>query len=301
MSNHQHINFIVEDGLNTSYINSLLMALFYKSSKFNNILYEIPKDPKFAYLQNLIQFNFVSKVTQHYSVSSDVINEIRNYMFVCKWRSNSVITKLYNVVDCFDFLIKNMAEQYEIYFELVPLNIMPMTVNEIKMYHINIDLNDNYNTNIKNLLDDWIKKNLLKNDSESKPTSQYQFHDPPTMIPIYLNRKMENNQINNCRVDIMERIKFNNNNNKTQNEISWMIHSIICYSNSLRKHYYSIIKNDYMTIKKGSEEWFMFNEFHYPSMCKVDIKQEDISDKIKRECVMIFYHIDEITNYFQLF
>ena len=61
-------NFIIENGYNTSYIDSLLVALFYKSSYIDKLLQEHPQNETFYYLQEIIQTNFVNVIKRNYVV-----------------------------------------------------------------------------------------------------------------------------------------------------------------------------------------------------------------------------------------
>jgi hypothetical protein len=58
ISSQSTMTFVVADGLNTSYIDSILMSLFYKSSHLEEMLIQQPDNAEFIYLQEMISNNF---------------------------------------------------------------------------------------------------------------------------------------------------------------------------------------------------------------------------------------------------
>jgi hypothetical protein len=70
------MSFCVEDGYNTSYIDSVLIALFYKPTHLHELLTQLPEKTMFSYLQELIFSNFVEQVRKNYSVNSGMKYEI---------------------------------------------------------------------------------------------------------------------------------------------------------------------------------------------------------------------------------
>lgn len=255
--------FYVEDGYNTSYIDSLLIALFYKPTHLYELLTDIPENIKFSYLQDMISHNLVEQVRKNYSINASIINEIRNYSLMCGWKSGSSITDLYNVTDYLDFLLTG--------FSCNIINIETLSYN-IKLNYLTFNAKND--SNIKILLDNWISENINK--------QTYHFVELPTLIPINIKRENEN-----CKIDIKKRIQFDKNNNKSQSSASWVIHSILCYSRVGIGRYYSVIYTTY-------DNWYLFSNEKLPSMQKIDIKDQNISEKIKQECVLMLYRIDEM-------
>jgi hypothetical protein len=71
----EFIPFHIEKGLNTSYITSLLMALFYKyNDNINVLLTDPPLKAVGFYLQELIKTLFVEPIRKNFSIRSDTIN-----------------------------------------------------------------------------------------------------------------------------------------------------------------------------------------------------------------------------------
>lgn len=271
--------FVVANGLNTSYIDTLLMALFYKSSHLRTILSQYPEQSKFIYLQELINNNFIDNIKNGYSVDSSIMNEIRNYSIVCGWKDGCNIIDLYSVTDYMKFLMKGIGFG-QIDFEFVEFSD---TENEkVKTLSINyIDVMINENTNVNILLENWYNQNI-KNPPEKLSVLCNRFKELPILIPIYFNR---NNGFS-YQVDIKKRIKFKKNNDYTQNNASWVIHSLICFSNSGGGNYYSVLKAD-------TDQWYHFSNDKIPSLMKIKISDFDISNKIKQECVMAIYRLDD--------
>jgi hypothetical protein len=261
------MNIIIDDGYNTSYIDSLLIALFY--SKRNNILYnmlsDIPEQIHFSYLQDLIQTNFIEQIKNGFTIDITIINEIRNYSIMCGWKDSPNMTDLFNIVDYMCFLTTGFGTNMK--YEL--MDKTNHTVETKNIDYINIKLTIDDDMRVDELLQNWTNENFVQQNK------LYQFKEIPIMIPIYLDRLMYD-RWNSNKVDIMKRIMFN-----SQKECSWIIHSIICVSN---KKYYSIVNYD--------NEWFMFSNNKIPAFIKINIKNEDIANKIRQECILIIYKLD---------
>lgn len=269
----QNITFKVDDGLNTSYIDSLLIALFYKSSDIQTMLTSIPENASFMYLQDLIQRNFIDLIRQNYSIDSSIINEIRNYSIICGWKPGPTITNLATISNYYVFLASNFNIGL-LNFELT--NSFSSQIETISNTIINISPTKSSST--KELLHDWINAQLLKINNEGNPTSHYHFKEIPQIVAFSINRTSNSQNIN---IDIMKKIKFSGNNNDHQNNLTWSIHSIICF-NTTSSSFYSIIKCD--------DNWYMFDNNNNPSFNKIDIiKNIYIQHKIKCESTFIIY------------
>jgi hypothetical protein len=258
--NNNKIPFIVESALNSSYIDSLFVSMFFKQSYVQDILSEYPQNISFIYLQELIFENFVCNMRRNYFIDSTIINEIRNYMILCGWKTGSDAINIYDVQELYSFLINGFNKGK------LSLNVR----DQIKTLDY-IELKITKNTNIKTLLDDYFDEFLM----------EYKFNDVPNFIPIYLNRNYEtgNAKLNNFAVDIKHGICISKNNvDEGQKNLLWTIHSIVCYSGG---HYYSIVTD--------GTNWYLFSNFKLPSLLKIDIKDEDLAAKIKQECVFIIY------------
>lgn len=253
------MSFCIEDGYNTSYIDSTLIALFYKPTHLHELLTELPENIKFTYLQDIITTNFVEQIRKNYSISSMYVNEIRNYSIMCGWKNGLQITNSYNASEYLNFLLNG--------FNVYPITIETVSSQSVTTSCISLTISED--SNLKNLLSNWIDGVTGK--------AQYKFVDLPQLIPICVERTQDG-----CKIDIMKKIQFNNN--KTQNNASWIIHSLICQT---RSHYYSLVYTVY-------GDWYLFDNNKLPSVIKVDITDSNIAEKIKQECVVVLYRIDDI-------
>jgi hypothetical protein len=250
--------FVVENGINTSYIDTLLFSLFY-NIHCNDLLIELPENERFGYLQDLILDNFIYPIRNGHTVTANIINEIRNYSYLCGWKNNSNILELFDTCEYFDFLMNGITKK----IINIDIKINDKNIKNITMNYLTFNIEKN--TNVKILLNKWQKNNFY-------------FREIPFIVPIYLNRKYESSY-NHNKIDIKKKIKFNNDKIN-----SWTIYSIICYVKSIDHNiYYSLILYD--------NTWYLFNNLNYPALSKIDITDNDIKFKIMQECVMLFYRL----------
>ena len=276
----QHkIQCIVENGYNTSYINTLLFSLFYRPNKYlDELLSKNINNPSAYYLQELIKENFVDPIRKHFSISNDSINEIRNYLMInnwatsdCKLNQQQDISKFYKFI--IDYLKGNYIE-FEI-FNIVDGHIKNIDTNFIVPF---IVIKPHNTSSVKELFINWIKDYILKDNTNY----YYKLNNIPSYICFYINRFGNNNEI-----DIMKKIKFFNNNDTTQKCITWKIHAVICVSGKKLEncHYYSIVCN--------YNKWILLDDTKIPSLEYVDMSDDDVIEKIKRECTFIIYTLKD--------
>ena len=295
--------FVVENGFNTCYISSLLMALFYKPSYLDNMLQQEPKNPDLIYLQELIKTKFVDKVRNGVSVLSDVMNEIRTYANICGWLKDipNELADQQDVNEFYGFLAdeanlphidiqrRTITEGITIKGDLGEIESIPF-INLIVPYDVD-------EISVKDLLNHWmnnntveVKRNTIKDgikiEENVKALNIYEIMNVPFAIGISLNRF--NNEINTrieTKIDIQKKVKFHHVLDK--DGLKWRIHSIICHTGETSKsgHYYAVIF--------GSDNtWFLFNDLYVPSLQKISMKNDDMVDMIKRECVFLMYTYD---------
>lgn len=255
---------IVENN-NTSYIDSLLVGLFYSGSViYSKLLESNQKDDRFGYLQEKIKYNFIEKLKKNISVSFENINNIRNYLV---FYTNMKITKQYDSkesellcecdVSClYDFLVRNLSD--------CPIIDFPNISNERKqIYTININLDNFKNsiTSINDLISDWKKENNI-----------IRISNIPFVIGIKIDRSKKSPLI-----DISEKIRLNNKSDDLGN-IKWTIHSVICMS---KMHYYTLFINVY--------KWYIFDNNNIPCIKEVNMSDTSLIKKIKSESVFIIY------------
>ena len=253
--------FIVENGINTCYIDSLFMALFYTPSYiYESMLNSDPIDINFMYFQEMIKTNFIEPIRKNNSVLADAINELRNYVFINGWKGPDDIVEQQNVSEFYDFLTEHMHNQYiELKNKIIDEDIKKIPFIQLKIQNIkNIK-----EISVSELMKQWIIDNNIN--------EYYTLNSVPSLLPLYIDRNDKNVPVN-----IMEQVKLLDDNTG----IRWSIQSIICKDTN--NHYYTIIKH--------SNKWLLFDDMMTP--CLKPIVLSDMSDKIKKECVFILYRFD---------
>jgi len=247
-------NFIVEDGYNTSYMDSLFMGLFYTPSLIENIiLNNIPKKIDNIYLQEIIKDKFVDIIKNGKSVLFDTINEIRNIFVMYRWLDYDIICNPQPVNEFYNFV-------GDTFLSPIQLQKKGSTVTN-NVYYININIDDKSN-NILSLKDIYIK--WLQNEQST-------IINIPHILPFYISRMNNKNKIN-----IQKRIKLDPNDN--DNVLDWTFHSAICLKDD---HYYTLLQN--------CGKWFIYDNNNVPCINEVKMNDMDIINKIMLEVVMIFY------------
>jgi hypothetical protein len=280
INQNQLIPFHIEKGLNTSYITSLFMALFYKyDTNINSILIDKPHKPAGFYLQELIRTLFVEPIRKNFSIKSDIINEIRNYLLINNWESDLNYLENRNCVDLYKFL-SDILFVNDIEFEIFHIKdgIINETETTLKFKTIDINILINEPTSIKKLFIGWLHENILIN-SNSYILDCYKLKSIPTFLVFNINRTDETK---NTEIDIKKKIKFFNNSDSKQNYLQWRIHSIICKSN--QKYYSIFLSNDNL--------WIEFDEDKFPCCSYVFMDDEDIIEKTKQDVEMIIYTLN---------
>jgi len=98
-------SFFVENGFNTCYMSSLLMALFYKTSCIDFMLGNDPQNLNFVYFQEIVKNHFVEIVRNGNSVTGSTMNELRNFANMCGWLEFDEILEQQDVNEFFSFLL----------------------------------------------------------------------------------------------------------------------------------------------------------------------------------------------------
>lgn len=298
--------FVVENGFNTCYISSLLMALFYKASYLDVILQSEPKTDIFIYLQEIIKTKFVERVRNGTSVLADVMNEIRSIANICGWLNHEELMEQQDVNELFAFIAnqtnlptidiqrETITEGIEHKSDLGEIETLPFLTLPVP--------DDRDEISIKNLLDKWmnnntvdIQRDTLKDGNKVvenvKGLNIYRIMNVPMTIGISLNRFGSTTHTRSqTKIDIQKRIKFHNTGCDADAGLKWRIHSIICHTGETNKsgHYYAVIFG-------SDNKWFRFNDQNVPSLEEINIKNDENMNVIKRECVFLFYTYDDIS------
>jgi hypothetical protein len=246
------------------------------------MLKKIPVNDKFYYLQELIVNNLIEKIRKNYSVDSNAINEIRNYIVSCNWKIGEYFFQLFDAGEFYNFFVKNIGFG-DISYEI--LSSVDNSVVKLNTFIISLDIDKMTDEcSVHELLNTWISKKLVKYSDDKKKIKSYQFVDIPELVTLYINRNL-GSHFNNKQIDIMKAIRFNEIN-EPQHELRWQIFSIVCLSESFPQHYYSVIK---ICESKDDVNWYIIDDTMIPSIFEIDIKNDDYSNKIKSECSLIFY------------
>lgn len=274
---------IIENGYNTSYIDSLLIALFYKNSTIYDILDNEPLIPEAYYLQELIKFKFIEQTKKKYTIFSQSINEIRNYSIICGWTPVDNIDEQQHCSSYYGFLA-NLFQITSLEFELFEFNNTYFE-NTTKLVMPFISLELNRDNDIRNLFMNWINTNIIMKNSTT--IQSYKLKNIPNFLVFSIDRFVKSCTKNSYKLDIMKKIKFFNINDSSQSYIKWNIFAIICQrGNNLKKsQYYSILN-----INK--KDWIVFDNNLFPSFKKIDLDDEDIKNSIMEECVMLIYTLN---------
>jgi hypothetical protein len=254
-------NYIIEDGFNTSYIDSLLMALFYTPSIIEKIfLIDNPKKTDNIYLQEIIKNKFLEPIRDGKSILSDTINEMRNNIFIYGWLDYDTICDNQDVINFYTFiselLISPIKIQYNKYNEDTYYIDITKIINNNEMIINNIDNNEMIS--IKDCYNNWL-------DNEIR------IINIPPILPFYINRN--NNKI---KINIQKRIKLDPTDNSYS--LDWIFHSAICLKDC---HYYTLMQN--------CGKWFLYDNQFIPCIKEIKMNDKEIINMIMEEVVIVFY------------
>lgn len=278
-------NIILEDGYNTDYIYSLLIALFFiPSDGLNKIINMDTDNSNTYYIQEYIKSKIIYPLQKGLSLEASMINKLRIILYHCGWLKNEkrMLINRINIDTFYQFLITDMMN-YRLKFMRVDQvsNVMDdKEFNVIDVSEQNIISEQNTQINkiihINSLVNYWIEQNIIQNKYS------YKFSDIPLLIPVYINLKNNETNINKYYVNIMEGLNFETINDKIQKMMIWEVHSMICQERN--KSYYVIIKNH-------NNDWIIFSDKTIPSNYKITFDDISVVEKIMKELVFVFYRI----------
>ena len=261
--------FIVENGVNTCYIDSLLIALFYIPSKTISMLNNDLSNSHYIYLQEYIKHDFLGEVRANLSVLAEVGENIRNLSMHCGWHADLLdktkddYYSQRNVVDYFNFLLNLFRGPL---IETVSEEVMK------KDSYITLQIpNKTEPTNLNALLKHWSESNRIV---IGKNESSY-------ILALYLPRYVDKNVIR-TPVDIPKKVKFKGSS-ILSHETEWKFYSAICYNvdNCRGGHYYTLISYNH--------KYYIFDDLKIPCLNEIDMKNKEITSKLKTESVLMFY------------
>lgn len=292
---------IIDNGHKTSYIMSLVTALFYKSSNIINILNKDPYNKKFIYIQEFIREHFTDPLQRGFSINKKTINEFRNYMFSCGWKDDiDDILEEHDVCELFQFIIDHIYDDYlmsfsinndkdsdiRIFDDVAPSVLMvdissdkPVNTSqslskttqiaEIKTNIVRLTIPDGMDkANLTDLFKMWINRNVTMHKYRYKMNKYF------TLLPLFIERPHDRK----VKIDIMYKIKYFNISDNEQDKLIWYVHSIICHSN-----------DGYYTILRCGKDWIKISDKDIPSFNSVDMSDKEQCQKISEESIIIFY------------
>lgn len=207
------MNFVIEDGYNSEYITILIISLFFTESMIERGLLIENKTNNYngIYLQRLIRNNFVLPMRNDTCITSDIINEIRLFLFLNDWNMSfeeSEPLKLLN-------------------FLCTKINVFPIETTHNKYSHVELSPNDRLSTSdscIQTLYDNWAKQNIIIN------------------IPMFIVFKIK---VTN-KLQINKKIRLLQDEHKY--DVKWAFHSIFFRSKKIGK--FIAIMNKYDKLYK---------------------------------------------------
>jgi hypothetical protein len=275
-------NLILENGYNTDYIYSLIIALFYTpSDSTNKLINSDTNNGNTYYVQEYIKSKFIYPIHRNMSIESSIVNKFRNFIYNCGWNKDNdkIIIDKGEIDKFYTFIVSNLME-YMIQIVNVDLDNNTLTNNKYDMIRIEEShLNNTDNIKIMSLttiVSNWIK------DKITDKNYSYKFENIPFIIPIYLDIRDSETGLNKKYINIMEGISFEDNGDRIQKMFVWEIHSMICQTES----------GDYYAVTIDNNESFMgFSDKKIPSNWKIDMSDLVSAKKIMSEVRFIFYRL----------
>lgn len=264
--------FIIENAGNSSYIDSLLVCLFYVQNYTDVMLYK-KVESKYLYLQEYILTEFVEKIRNNNSIFKETINKLRYLCFRCGWSNEGEILNICNIIDFYNF-IASVLNGIKIKIkkeEFIDGTLHKTTKEEVNIITLNIS-EKHQNISITELLNIWSYKNL------DNTIFVRNIENIPKYLSFFINRsKCSNNIVIHDKI-----YPFKNSGNIKKKNIAWKFHSVICMNdNTVNKHYYAIINNN--------NKWILFNNLNVPCMKEIYMNDPYIISKIKTESVFLLY------------
>ena len=276
-----NLNFIIEDGYNTDYITSLLVAIFYFcSNELGTILGTDTNNPNTYYIQEFIKKKFVTQMHQNCSINSRTINRLRLFLYDSGWyKKCTFLLDRCKVNIFYEFLFSSILE-YNIDFIRVDL----ASGKECDLQYPYIHIDDKFISEPKNqivdtnsLISAWINLNVSENNKFA-----YKFKQVQILLPIYFDLRSKETHENKRYVNVMSAINFTEINDNVQNTFVWNVHSLICQNN--KEEYYAIIHND-------RDDWFAISDKFVPSVVQLNMADITTVRQIMKEVIFVFYSL----------
>jgi hypothetical protein len=282
MSSNQN-QIVLEDGLNTDYIYSTIIALFYAPiDGINGMINNDVADINGFYVQEFIKLKFIYQLQRSLTIESCVVNKFRLFLHNCGWLrdGDSDILKQTNLANFYTFLISSMLE-YSLKFTHVDTETNTSVDRQLDMIritddHLNITNNGNKIADLSSAVGRWIKQEILGDNIS------YKFEHIPHILPIYLDTRDKDTGLNKRYINIMEGLRFEDNGDQIQRQLVWDIHSMICQTE--REDYYAIVID-------RNDRFIAFSDKKIPSNWVVDMTDINVVKKVMSEVRFVFYKL----------
>ncbi len=296
-------NLILEDGYNSDYIYSLIIALFYiPSDGLNKIINGDTNNSNTYYIQEYIKTKFIYPIHRNKSIEASIVNKLRMFMYNCGWQKNAErnILDKGQLDEFYIFLMGDMME-YNLQFAKINPSTNTSKIHKIDMLRITkeqltncdpiwhnlmnnnkIGGNEGENNNDNKFIDLSCLVNQWINDEIIETSNSYKFESMPCIIPIYLDIRDPITGYNIVNINIMEGLHFDTNGDKIQRMFVWEIHSLICQNS---QGYYYAVTIDHNNV------FMAFSDKHIPSNWKIDTTNIETVKNIMKEVRFVFYKI----------
>lgn len=282
-------SFIIENAINTCYIDSLLMSLLYKSTSIDTILSKDLKDATAMYLQEYIKERFVNSIRNNKSVLKDDIEMIRVMCSHLGWQNHEEYINQQDVTDFYCFLMDT--------FEIEKISIQRNTVTETGnnlnnligekelIPYIPLHLSEmDQAISVKNMISQWQFDNISTisnniNIQKNACLNSYHILNSPSLIGMAINRFNNNGTRIQTSVIIQKKICIGD-----KKTTEWLFHAAICHRGNTIKsgHYYALLSgNDSL--------WYIFDDSFVPCIQEVRMDDANVTNIIKKECIFLLY------------
>ncbi len=298
-------HFIVKNAINTCYIDSLLMALFYSESINEYILNTDLTTGTLLYLQEFIRHDFVKQARKNMSVSEETMNSLRLHCMTNGWLNNNMddFFRQQDVNEFYAFLIDALGgKMIEIQRETITEGGEPDASDTGKTEQIPfIPLSlsneggeeEDQVISIRKMLNDWMYNNVTevkrfimtdkgKEEAFVKSFNFYNIVNNPPIIALSINRFGNDGKRSLVDVIIQKKIcPFLNKDTLIRRE--WEFHAAICHKGISKEvgHYYCLLS-------KG-KQWYIFDDLKTPCLAEVRMDDRQVTNMIKKECVFLIY------------
>lgn len=287
----------VENGINTCYIDTLLMVLFLRPTVTEKILSKDVDDTNKIILQGSLMEQFISKVRNGGKVDADTMMFIRETMYQLGWRSEEDIYEQQDVSELYAFLLdlfdgETLKTKRTTYSEAVDADNKSSSIEESVPY-ISLNLSGDESdgkTTIRELLNKWLYHNNCKVKRKTivngKPVeidvpalNQYSIVNSPNYLGLSINRFTAEEKKIKTLVNVSTYLRLNND------ETFYSVQGAICHKGESKKmaHYYALICDT------DHRKFYVFDDLKSPSLEAISMDDIEKTKEIASEIVFLIY------------